>query len=66
MLFTRWWISFTEELLELAYRGGSQCNGCIRTPFTEPAAWLKAEVLERPTAAPAAALGVAIFGKLKG
>jgi hypothetical protein len=50
MLFTRWWISFTEELLELAYRGGSQCNGCIRTPFTEPAAWLKAEVLERPTA----------------
>jgi hypothetical protein len=62
MLFTRWWISFTEELLELAYRGGSQCNGCIRTPFTEPAA----EVLERPTAAPAAALGVAIFGKLKG
>jgi hypothetical protein len=66
MLFTRWWISFTEELLELAYRGGSQCNGCIRTPFTEPAAWLKAEVLERPTTAAAAALGVAIFGKLKG
>jgi len=50
----------------LAYRGGSQCNGCIRTPFTEPAAWLKAEVLEWPTPRLPAALRVAIFGKLKG
>jgi hypothetical protein len=34
MLFTRW-IIFTEELLELAYRNGLQCNGCVRTPFTD-------------------------------
>jgi hypothetical protein len=62
MLFTRWWISFTEELLELAYRNGSQCSGCVRTPFTEPVPWLKAEVLERACAA----LHDAIFSKLKG
>jgi hypothetical protein len=30
--------SFTEELLELAYRNGSQYNGCVRTPFTESGA----------------------------
>jgi hypothetical protein len=66
MLFTRWWISFTEELLELAYRGGSQCNGCIRTPFTEPAAWLKAEVLEWPTAPPAGGASRRNFRQIKG
>jgi hypothetical protein len=59
MLFTRWWISFTEELLELAYRKGSQCNGCIRTPFTEPDALAEGRGLRTW-------LRGAIFGKLKG
>jgi hypothetical protein len=40
--------SFTEQSLELAYRNGSQCNGYVRPPFTEPGAlWLKAGLLER-------------------
>jgi len=55
------WISFTEELLELAYRSGSQCNGCIRTPFTEPGA-LKTEVRERAGGGASRCK----FGKLKG
>src|SRR5258708_39568610 len=57
--FTRWWISFTEELLELAYRNGSQCTGCVRTPFTEPGALAEGR-------APRTCLRGAIFGKLKG
>ena len=66
MLFTRWWISLTEELLELAYRNGSQCNRNVTDTFElrlpNLVLWLKADVSNAPAAAPRSA----IFGKLKG